>query len=179
MISSRAVTIVVGAGLLAAWFAAANGSRPAAPPAAIRTPPPDPQLQQIQHLLEETNRLHGALESMAAPRQPARNPFQFDAGGARSGAPADAASGPSASGPTEARASGPAPTEPAPPVLNLEGIADDGQGALTAMIADGGQLFLVRAGDLVTPRYRVKSVSAGAVELEDLTGGPMLRLKMR
>lgn len=173
MISSRAVTIVVGAGLLAAWFAAANGARPAAPRATPPTTPPDPQLQQIQHLLEETNRLHSSLASMAAPRQPARNPFQFDAPGARRRERAAAA-------PEESGASAPvaAPAEAAAPVLNLEGVADDGQGGLTAIIAGNGRLFLVRAGDLVTPRYRVKSVSAGAVDLEDLTGGPVMRLEL-
>jgi hypothetical protein len=173
MISSRAVTIVVGAGLLAAWFAAANGSRPAAPRTPLRPTPPDPQLQQIQRLLEETNRLHGALASMAAPRQPARNPFQFDAPDARSGE-----RGATALDESGARAPGAAPAEAAVPSLNLEGVADDGQDGLTAIIAGGGRLFLVRVGDLVTARYRVKRVSAGAVDLEDLTGGPVVRLEL-
>jgi hypothetical protein len=172
MISTRAVTIVVGAGLLAAWFAAANGSRPAAPRVTPRTTPSDPQLAEIQRLLEETNRLHGALASMAAPRQPARKPFLFDAPDARGRARIAASEASGASGPVAA------PTDAAAPVLNLEGVADDGEGGLTAIIAGDGRLFLVRAGDLVTPRYRVKQVSAGAVDLEDLTGGPIMRLEL-
>lgn len=176
MISSRTVVIVVGAGLLAAWFAAANGSRPAAPRSTARaTSPPDPQLQQIQHLLEETNRLRGSLEAMAAPRQPARNPFQFDAADARRREPGGGTAGETGTSAPVAAAS----AEPAPPAFDLEGVADDGQGGLTAIIGGAGRLYLVRPGDLVTSRYRVKSVSAGSVELDDLTGGPGLRLELR
>ncbi|HEY7791636.1 MAG TPA: hypothetical protein VIC33_14055 [Vicinamibacterales bacterium] len=171
MTSSRTIGIVVGTGLLAAWFAAANGSRPAVPPHA---PPPatvDAHLRDIQRLLQQTNQLDRALSAMAAPRQPSRNPFEFGtsekARRSQSAATAAAASAPDA------------PSAAAAPVLHLEGIADDGAGGLTAIIDGDGQLFLVKPGDAVTTRYRVKTVAPGTVELEDLTGGPSLRLDLQ
>src|SRR5690348_441755 len=166
MTSSRTVGIVVGAGLLAAWFAAANGSRPAAPPLPPVSAAPDPQLREVQHLLEQTNQLHGAVTAMAAPRPQIRNLFQF---GMSNGSDREAGEHRAALGPVPAAA---------PPALDLEGIADDGKGGLTAIIGGEGRLFLARPGDQVTSRYRVRTIGQGTVELEDLSGGPALKLTL-
>ena len=37
-----------------------------------------------------------------------------------------------------------------------------------AFISGGGQLFMVKEGDTVTPRYRVAKISADVVELTDV-----------
>lgn len=166
MTSSRTVGIVVGAGLLAAWFAAANGSRPAAPPLPPVSAAPDPQLRQVQQLLEQTNQLHGAVAAMAAPQPQIRNLFQF---GTSKAADREAVGG---------GRQAPATVTAAPPALDLEGIADDGKGGLTAIIGGEGRLFLARPGDQVTSRYRVRTIGQGTVELEDLTGGPALTLTL-
>ena len=167
MTSSRTVGIVVGAGLLAAWFAAANGSRPAAPPLPPVSAAPDAQLREVQQLLEQTNQLHGAVATMTAPRPQIRNLFQF---GTSTPADREAAAG--------AGRQAPAAVAPAQPALDLEGIADDGKGGLTAIIGGEGRLFLARPGDQVTSRYRVRAIGQGTVELEDLTGGPALTLRL-
>ena len=56
------------------------------------------------------------------------------------------------------------------PAFALIGVAGDGVdgvdgGGRTAIIAGPGQLFLVKEGDLVAEHYRVRRVSADAVDL--------------
>ncbi len=175
MSPARTISLVAGAGLLAAWLAAASGARPPAP--AITMPPPasDRQLQKVEHLLEETRHLRDAMQGMAMPRAQARNPFEF----ARPAAP-EPDRGPAGRDGTSAPATVPAAAPP--PAFTLEGIAqsaDRGSAALTAIIGGDGQLFLVKVGDLVTGRYRVAAVSSGEVDLQDLQGGPTLRLQLR
>jgi hypothetical protein len=63
--------------------------------------------------------------------------------------------------------------------LALIGIAESrrDEGVVrTAILSAFGELHLVTVGEAVTLRYRVTAVSADAVELADLTGGPPLRL---
>ena len=52
--------------------------------------------------------------------------------------------------------------------------------ARTAIIsALSGELFLVKEGETLAARYRVGSVSADAVELNDLLTGTVRRLALR
>jgi hypothetical protein len=61
----------------------------------------------------------------------------------------------------------------AAPALKLVGIADDRQPGAerTAIISgDDGQLFLVKAGDAVTARYKVARVADDSADLVDAAG---------
>src|SRR6266850_2264159 len=60
---------------------------------------------------------------------------------------------------------------PAQPSLKLAGIGEDAgpDGPLRiAFITGEGQLFMVKEGENVTPRYRVTQISGDVVELLDL-----------
>ncbi|MDE3155616.1 MAG: hypothetical protein KGN76_10970, partial [Acidobacteriota bacterium] len=83
MSPSRIVALVAGAGLLAAWLAAASGARQPLEEAPVPAPAADPQLQKVQQLLEQTTRLGDAMRAMAAPRPHERNPFEFGRPAAR------------------------------------------------------------------------------------------------
>jgi hypothetical protein len=71
----------------------------------------------------------------------------------------------------------------AQPSLKLAGIAEDpgpdGTTQRTAIISGEGQLFMVKEGENVTPRYRVVKVSADVVELLDLSTNTPRRLALR
>jgi hypothetical protein len=72
-----------------------------------------------------------------------------------------------------------------PPVettLRLIGMAQeegDDASAATAIVADHGQVYLVKAGDVVPPGYTVNRVVADSVELTDPQTGVTLRLFMK
>jgi hypothetical protein len=74
---------------------------------------------------------------------------------------------------------------PAPialPPLKLSGIAEDAgpDGPVRqAFINGGGELFMVKEGDTVTPRYRVAKISADVVELTDVIDNSVRRLALR
>jgi hypothetical protein len=171
----RTATIVVAGGALAAWLSAAmnpTGHRgvsfPPTKPGAIESRSAD--------LAGQIARLHERLRPDAAPRQPSRNLFAFQAAPSRR-APAAASA-----------AAFQPPVEPAlapsvaPPSLKLSGIAEDPgpDGPIrTAVISGDAQLFFVKEDENVTDRYRVKKISADSVELADLLDGSMRRLVMR
>jgi hypothetical protein len=171
MLLKRTATIVVAGGALAAWLAAAT-----TPPERHAAPLPARAAAVAASSAElaiETARLHERLRPDAAPRQPGRNLFTFDAP------------------PAETRlaiAPMPVPIEPvlapaAPmPALKLAGIAEDPgpSGPIrTAVISGPGQLFLVKEGESVTSRYRVEKISADVVELADLDDGTTRRLALK
>lgn len=170
----RTATIGVAGGALAAWLAAAGTSgvhvpapRPATP-AAIE--------QRGAELASEIARLHERLRPTAAPRQQGRNLFQF-----RSPQPRLAPVTPGTSAVTDAPTPA-ASLPPPPPPLKLSGVAEDRgpDGPIrTAIISGQGQLFLVKEGEMVTPRYRVAKISADVVELVDVDTNATLRLAMR
>jgi hypothetical protein len=170
----RTATIVVVGGALAAWLAnAATSNREIAPARIARTAPIE---MRGAELADEIARLRERLRPSASPQQPARNLFSF-----RSGAPRSA---PVAPAPV------PGLFFPAPPAaatsesgLKLSGLAEDagpdGAAVRTAIISSPTQLYLVKEGEMVTPRYRVAKISADAVELADLAGGTVLRLVLK
>src|SRR5262245_51217739 len=143
----RTATIAVVGGALAAWLAgAATSNRSIAPPLAAPPPPID---ARGEALASEIARLHERLRPSATPRQPGRNLFVYHTA-ARAAAPAATPA--------------PAPTEVVPvfmppqPSLKLSGIGEDAgpEGPVrVAFIAGEGQLFMVKEGESVTPRYRV------------------------
>jgi hypothetical protein len=170
----RTATIAVIGAAIAVWLAAAatSGIRDQPPPVAAVAP------QSIDlsgaALSDEIKRLHERLRPTAAPRQPARNLFEFTAPKVK---PAPLAL------PSPHAAEDGLAAVAAPPALTLSGLAEDpapdGTIVRTAIISTPGQLFLAKEGDLVTTRYRVAHISPDGVELLDLTDNTTLRLVLK
>jgi hypothetical protein len=173
MTLKRTATIVVVGAVLAAWLAGAATSKRMIPPPIVTTP------QAIDargaDLTNEIARLRDRLRPTAVPVQPRRNLFTFRSNSSNP-IPLPAPATPSI--PLEQAA--PRPSEPP---LKLAGIAEDGDPQTperTAIISGAGQLFMVKVGDSVTPRYRVARISSDGVELSDMTNpGIVRRLIMR
>jgi len=128
-----------------------------------------------EELATEIARLQERLRPTSQPRQPGRNLFAFRARAAQP-APVFAAAAPSVMAPAAM------PSTPPLPPFKLAGIAEDEgpEGPLrTAIISGDGQLYLVKEGDEVTPRYRVGKISADVVELVDVGDNSIRRLALR
>jgi len=168
----RTATIVVGGAAIGAWLAGAATSNPGRPALTIA---PTPAIDvRGEELATEIARLQERLRPTSQPRQPGRNLFAFRARAAQP-APAFAAAAPSVTAPAM-------PLTPPPLPLKLAGIAEDEgpEGPLrTAIISGEGQLYLVKEGDEVTPRYRVGKISADVVELVDVGDNSIRRLALR
>ena len=171
----RTATIAVVGGALAAWLAgAATSTRSVAHPIAAPAAPIDARGAE---LASEIARLHERLRPTATPHQPGRNLFVFHTPAPRLVAPVPA--------PPKPALSEAAPIAPivAQPALKLAGIAEDpgADGAIerTAIISGEGQLFMVKEGETVTPRYRVNKITADVVELQDLNDQTLRRLALR
>jgi hypothetical protein len=168
----RTATIVLCGGALAAWLAgAATSNRTIPDPVAPRALPID---ARGTALAGEIAKLHERLRPAAMPHTPGRNLFAFRAA---------AAAPPTAPAPRAAITEIPlAPPGPAQPALKLAGISEDpGADAplRMAFISGDGQLFMVKEGEAVTPRYRVARIASDGVELTDLIDGSSRRLVMR
>ena len=165
----RTATIGVVGGALAVWLAAAGTSDVRVAPTVIKKT--RAELSGAE-LASEITKLHERLRPTIAPRQEGRNLFQFNAARAAVAAPRRA-------DPPEADA---VPALPPPPSLKLSGIAEDRgtDGPVrTAIISTGGELFLAKEGEMVTPRFKVSRISADVVELIDLTTNEPVRLALR
>ena len=171
----RTTTIAVVGAALAAWLAGAATSNHVIPSVAVHRP--EGIEQRGAALAVEIERLHERLAPSAAPRTPGRNLFTFHAPAAK---PMPAPVAPAA-------APRPALSEfvPAPlslPPLKLAGIAEDAGAdgpVRIAFISGEGQLFMVKEGDTVTPRYRVAKISADVIELTDVIDNSVRRLALR
>jgi len=172
MTVKRTTTIVVVGAALVAWLAGAATSNHLIPPAPIVQPTAIEK--RGAELAVEIERLHQRLAPSVTPRAPGRNLFTF-----HQAAPQAA--------PPVAPTPRPAITEFTPPPfalppLKLSGIAEDpgADGPIrVAFIAGEGQLFMVKEGELVTPRYRVAKISAEVVELTDVVDNSIRRLALR
>jgi hypothetical protein len=168
----RTATIVVGGAAIGAWLAGAATSNHGIP---MTTIAPTPQIDlRGEELANEIARLQERLRPASEPRQPGRNLFTFRARAAQPPA-GDAMTAPPLT-------SAPPPVAPVPPSLKLAGIAEDEgpEGPLrTAIISGEGQLFLVKEGDEVTPRFRVAKITADVVELVDVNDNSIRRLALR
>jgi len=178
---ARGIWVVGGAGLLAAWLAAAASDRAPQPAHAPASgPSPLDRAEQVAREIEaQSSRMRARLASAPRPQDSGRNPFLFEQ--RRTLEPAAGVRLlplPAAAGGTEP--AGDAVVEPLPFTLN--GIAEDGTGESairTAVLSGLGDIFLVRAGDTFADRYEVLAIDAASVELKDLTSGRRLRLSLR
>ena len=167
----RTATLVVLGGAAAAWLyaAATSGTRDQIGALPIR-----PQAIDARGaaLASEIARLHERLRPQSTPRQPGRNLFSYTTLRQTAAPPA-----------TRAAVSEAVAPVPPGPIFKLIGIGEDAsaEGPLrTAIISAPGQLFVVKAGDNVTPRYRVEKISADVVELSEIAvDGSTLRLALR
>jgi hypothetical protein len=168
----RTTTIVLAGAAIGAWLAGAATSNHRIPAMPIDQPGAI-ELRGAE-LASEIARLQERLRPTSTPRQPGRNLFAFRAGAPRAPQP-PLASAP----PVLAEAT---PSTPALPSLKLAGIAEDTEAdspIRTAIISGEGQLYMVKEGESVTPRYRVAKISADVVELVDLLDNSVRRLALR
>lgn len=116
------------------------------------------------------------LDGRAAPPPASRrNPFRF---GEDLRAPRE----PQPAGPVASALTAPVAAPPALPVLSLVGIVDrtvDGKAIRIAVVSTADGLVYVSAGERVSPRYEVASLTAEAIELTDLTDGSTRRLALK
>jgi hypothetical protein len=169
--SRQTFGVVVAASLIAGWILASatrppvarsQGTPPRRPPA-VTPAPPAASFEALQQ------RLAGRPPS---PR-PTRNPFEF---GTRAVPRAD---GPAADAPSQWDA--PVTAAPAPPRLHLAGVATEhtAEGtAHTAVLSDGRDVWLLRAGETLPDGTTVVRVEEDAVVLAGPTGTErVLRLR--
>jgi hypothetical protein len=173
----RTATIAAVGGALAAWLAGAATSNRSTP-APIVTPRA-PIEARGEQLASEIARLQERLRPDATPHQPGRNLFAFHS------APTTPVLPPRQQE-RNRQSEQTAIVEPpavAQPSLKLAGIAEDegpdGAPVRTAIISGEGQLFMVKEGENVSPRYRVAKISADVVELIDLATNTPRRLALR
>jgi hypothetical protein len=169
----RTVMLCTVCGALAALIssAATTGTR-------IRTPAPVRRALPVEvdgaALAEEIARLRERLRPTTPPGQPSRNLFEFVVRTAPR-------AGPAVEPPLTAAAALPPPL-PVAPRLTLIGVAEDESPdgpVRTAIISGEGELFLAKAGDAVTSRYRVAQVRPESVEIRDVNDGSVLRLEFK
>jgi hypothetical protein len=175
MTARQAAAYSGGGLLLLAWLASAAGfvrQRTAVeePPKPVETSGTTTLAADVQ---AQTLRLKSRLASAPTPQKPVRNPFTF--------APREAA--PRRDRRAASELPLPAVAELPEPAIDLVGVAESQtpKGLIrTAIISTlAGELFLVKEGELVAARYRVKAVAADAVELSDLMSGGVRRLALR
>ena len=169
----RTATIALVGGALIAWLAGA--ATPMRSPLSIAPAASNGVDQSADALASEISRLHERLHPTDPPRRPARNLFAYRGAVVKPLAAAAPAPHPVVS-------EAPAVVAPPQPSLKLSGIGED-EGAdgpiRIAFISGEGQLFMVKEGEMVTPRYRVARISADVVELEDLATNTPRRLALR
>ena len=179
MTSRNAAVYGVGGLLLVACLAAANMPQerdPQAMPSSRARRPPDPDAVTMD-VQSQATRLRTLMSQAPAPEASARNPFSF--GASRASRAVSSLASPHASASVEP----PPPFLAALPALTLMGVAEDTNSAgvrRTAIIGgDGDTVYMVAEGDAVGDRYRVKKISADAVELEDALTKGYRRLALR
>jgi hypothetical protein len=153
--------LVGGGGLLATWLAVSpNQGVPATSPAAdLRRQATSSEPRQLN---ADTARLR-ERRGTATLKPSTRNPFRFSA-------PKRATqSTPLRDRNVEPAVAPAAPVDPPSPPLTLSGIAQT-SGKRTAIIAGGGQLYLVGEGESVAGLYVVVKVDPEAVLLRDASG---------
>ena len=177
----KAAVYGVGAALLVAYLAAANmpvsdtdpqprGMRPAA------TTGTESLAVEVR---SQAAKLHERMAQAPLPSPHPRNPFSFGA------APrlARATEGSVRAAVTRDADMVFVPAPPPLPVFTLMGIAEeasaDGPRRTAVIGGEGDAIFMVREGQMIGDRYKVKKIGADAVELEDLQTQGYRRLALR
>ena len=178
MSAKRAAGYTGGALLLLAWLASAGGLIRQEPDAAAAPSPPvetNDAATLAAEVQAQTLRLKNRMAVAPSPQEPFRNPFAF--------AERPAAVRSASRARVEAESAPAIPAPPLEPAIELIGVAETAspKGVLrTAIIsAHSGELFLVKEGETLAARYRVGTVAADAVELNDLVSGAVRRLALR
>jgi hypothetical protein len=176
MSAKRAAGYCGGALLLLAWLSSAGGLTRQTPdvPAPVTPVETNGTIELAAEVQAQTLRLKSRLASAPAPQEPFRNPFTFATRAPRE----------RRESPTRVEAEAPArPGPPLEPAIELIGVAESEspKGVVrTAIIsALSGELFLVKEGETIVARYRVGTILADAVELNDLLSGTVRRLALR
>ena len=176
MTAKRAAAYLGVASLLVAWLASAAGvimrsTGDAPAPRAVATSGAETLASDVQ---AQASRLRDRMASAPSPHQPLRNPFAF----AERKAAYRGGSSPSAPAPDPA----PAPVIGEPP-LSLVGVAEQqsptGVVRTAVLTSDSDEVYMLKEGDVLGARYRVKTIGADAVELSDLVTGSVRRLALR
>ncbi len=172
--------MVSGATVLATWLASAP--MPSSPmtqstanaPVRAQATRQEAAPAQVVDLGPEAERLARRVEAVASFAAPARDLFRFRA--AVPVAKVEVPVAPAVSVTPTAIA------PPAPPPFVLTGIAEDRQGDVlvrTAIVSGPGDLWLVKAGDVVDGRFQVTAVEADAVEIVRADTGAAVRLSFK
>ena len=161
----------VSALAIATWFAAASTSGVRAPVVPVQ-PVRATALDRSSAVLQsEVARLHERMSPTVSPSR-SRDLFRFNARAPQRAAPST----------RPADALEPAPVVALRPALKLIGIAEDTSESgvvRTAIVSGPGELFLVKAGELIAGRFHVDQVSADAVLLTDTTTSDSTTLALR
>jgi hypothetical protein len=176
MTAKRAAAYCGGGLLLLAGFSFAGAlgrqtSGGAEPPQPVQTTGTASLAAEVQ---AQTARLKTRLAQAPAQTEPVRNPFIF--------APREPSRRPARGAALPAPAAEPV-LPPAEPAIELVGVAENRTESgivRTAIVsALSGDLFLVKEGETLAGRYRVKTVGADVVELIDLLTNDTKRLALR
>ena len=159
---------------VASWFSAAS-TPDLRTPSLLERAPSNRELDRSAATMQaEVARLHDRIAPTATPSH-ARDLFRFAGGRAprpMTSAPQQPAA-PAAEAPVEAQEK---------PTLQLIGVAEDESAdgmVRTAIVAGLGDLFLVKAGDVVAGQYLVERVTADAVQLTDTSTSASTTLTLR
>jgi hypothetical protein len=176
MTATRAAAYLGATFLCAAWLASAAGvvMSPAPQPeqtSPVKTSGTESLAAEVQ---AQTVRLRERMATPPTPREPLRNPFAF--------ASREEPKGRTALPPVAQ----PAPLTPGvvpEPPLSLIGVAEQltpqGTERTAIVTADSDEIYMIKEGDLLGGRYRVKAVGPGSLELTDLVTGAVRRLALR
>ena len=176
MTATRAAAYFGATVLCAAWLASAAGivMRPASEPEQIppvKTSGTESLAAEVQ---AQTVRLRERMASPPAPREPLRNPFAFASREEPKGRTAAAAT---------AQPAPAAPDAVPEPPLTLIGVAEQltpkGLERTAIVTADSDEVYMLKEGDVLGARYRVKAVGPGSLELTDLVTGAVRSLVLR
>jgi hypothetical protein len=164
----RVIQALVGSGLLAAWLAGTTSAP--LPPTLERPTAPAVSFDLDPHM----ERLTGGTVRAPAPRNPARNPFQFVE-------PSTLATQRDAHQGELPLIVPPSPSlrEPLPVLVGLAEDQVEGAPIRTAILSYSAETILAREGDELAERYFVERISSDSVILRDLRAGTVLTLTFR
>ena len=176
MTATRAAAYLGATVLCAAWLASAAGIVTRQASAPEQTPPV--KTSGTESLAAEveapTERQHERMGTAPAPREPRPHPIAL----ARREEPKSRTAVAATAQPPPA-----APAAVPEPPLTLIGVAEqqtpEGLERTAIVTADSDEVYMLKEGDVLGARYRVKAVGPGSLELTDLVTGAARRLALR